>query len=245
MAYARYSSRIVLCVWTALLLILSIYLILVGQRYADLEDPREGVEGVPKQQRRAGPSVKGKKDSIKSVESIGNAAIRNELEAILSAPDPPNSRAPFDKVVALSSLLPKITNISRMSSPNPETFRDYIAPMGLPVIFTDMLEGEKLGEWTWDYVQSKWGSTVYHNTRQGNYSAKVSKTGKHSINRVTVTLEDFIDVVTGKKKPRNDEEGMYIAKKRVIPIEALEEEFYYPPFYPGAHKNCFLEPTGW
>ncbi len=91
----------------------------------------------------------------------------------------------------------------------------------------------------------KWGKTVYKNTRQGNFSTKTSSAGKHLVNRVTVTLEDFIDVVTGKKTPKKNEKGMYIAKKRVIPVEALEAEFHYPPFYPGPSKNCYLEPTGW
>lgn len=179
------------------------------------------------------------------VDKIDNSLIRQELHKILHARETPNSRAAFEKVVALSSLLPPFTNISMMKMPSPETFRNYIAPMGLPVVFTDMLEGERLGRWTWDYVRTKWGKTVYQNIRQGNFSTKTSKSGKHLINRVTVTLEDFIDVVTGKRKPEKDEMGLYIAKKRVIPVEALEAEFYYPPFYPGSHKTCYLEPTGW
>lgn len=176
------------------------------------------------------------------VDKIQNPVIRREIERTLFSL---NSRSAFEKVVALSSLLPRLTNISRMRTPSPETFRDYIAPAGLPVIFTDMFEGQKLGKWTWDYVRSKWGNMVYQNIRQGNFSTKTSKSGKHIVNRVTVTLKDFIDVVTEKRAANENEKGLYIAKKRVIPVEALEAEFYYPPFYPGAHKSCYLEPTGW
>lgn len=176
---------------------------------------------------------------------ISNSA-RSELQKIIYAhPRSADPRVAFDKVVALSSLLPKISNISRIKTPSPEVFRNDIAPAGFPVIFTDMLVGEKLGQWTWEYVRHKWGKTVYQNTRQGNYSTKTSKAGKHFVNRVTVTLEDFIDVVTGKRKAGEKEQRMYIAKKRLIPVEALEAEFYYPHFYPGAHKKCYLEPTGW
>ena len=179
------------------------------------------------------------------VDKIDNLILRQELHRILYASEKDNPRAAFDKVVALSSLLPPFKNITHMKTPFPDTFRDYIAPMGLPVIFTDMLEGEPLGRWTWEYVRLKWGKTVYENIRQGNFSTRTSKSGKHYVNRVTVTLEDFIDVVTEKRKPGKKEEGLYIAKKRVIPVEALEAEFYYPPFYPGQHKTCYLEPTGW
>ena len=183
-----------------------------------------------------------------AVENIGILAIRNEIKKNLLGPSmqkSPNPRAAFENVVTLSSLHPRITSISRMKTPTPETFRNYIAPIGLPVIFTDMLQGHKLKEWTWDYVRSKWGKTVYQNIRQGNFSTKTSKNGKHYVNRVTITLEDFIDIVTGRRKPSKEEEGMYIAKKRVIPVEALKTEFYYPPFYPGDDRKCYLEPTGW
>ena len=181
----------------------------------------------------------------KAIETINSNSIRKELKNVLSLDRASNPRADFDQVVFLSTLLPKITNISRIKTPSPEAFRNYIAPMGLPVIFTDMLEGEMLGAWTWDYVQSKWGDAVFHNTRQGNYSTKTTRLGKHFVNRVSVKLADFIDIVTGKRKPTDSEKGMYITKQRVIPVEALEAEFYYPTFYPGAHKKCYLEPTGW
>ena len=159
--------------------------------------------------------------------------------------DDKDPRAAFEHVVALSSLLPKITNISRLKTPSPEAFRGYIAPVGLPVIFTDMFDGSLLRQWSWDYVRSKWGDHVFHNTRQGNYSSKRTTSGKNSVNRVTIKLSDFIDVVTGRRKPRPSEEGLYITKQKVIPSEALETEFFYPPFYPGPHKSCYLEPTAW
>lgn len=179
-----------------------------------------------------------------SVEGIGSLGLQVELQRLLNI-DETDPRAAFDMVVALSSLLPKITNISRLKTPSPETFRNYIAAVGLPVIFTDMLEDQLLSKWTWDYVRAKWGDHVFHNTRQGNYSTRTTKSGKHFVNRVSVRLADFIDVVTGKREPSKYEEGLYITKQRVIPVEALETEFYYPPFYPGSHKNCYLEPTGW
>lgn len=181
----------------------------------------------------------------RAIETINSNSIRNELKRVLSQDESSSPRAAFDQVVVLSTLLPKITNISRMKTPSPEAFRNYIAPMGLPVIFTDMLEGEMLEAWTWDYVRSKWGDVVFHNTRQGNYSTKTTRSGKHFVNRVSVKLADFIDIVTGKRKPTDSQKGMYITKQRVIPVEALEAEFYYPTFYPGPHKKCYLEPTGW
>lgn len=178
--------------------------------------------------------------------TLHSAALRKEIEeAIFNDEHSTHSRAAFELVVKLSSLLPKVTNISRIRTPSPEAFRNYIAPVGLPVIFTDMLEGKALGEWSWEYIKSKWGETVFHNTRQGKYSTKANKYGKHYVNRVSVKLADFIDVVTGRRAPRNDEKDMYITKQRVIPPEALEAEFYYPPFYPGQHKKCYLEPTAW
>ena len=154
-------------------------------------------------------------------------------------------RAGFEQVVALSTLLPKISTISRIKTPSPETFRNYVAPVGLPVIFTDMFDGTLLRQWTWNYVRNKWGDHVFSNTRQGDYSTQKTKNGKYFVNRVSVTLRNFIDVVLGKREPTEKEKGLYITKQRVIPREALEKEFYYPPFYPGPHKNCYLEPTGW
>ena len=181
-----------------------------------------------------------------AADSIESSVISADIKKALHNGDhSKSSRSAFELVIALSSLLPKISNITRMKTPSPEAFRKFVAPMGLPVIFTDMLKSQMLGEWSWEYVRSKWGETVFHNTRQGNYSTKTSKAGKHLVNRVSVKLADFIDVVTGKRKANKNERGMYITKQKVIPDKALEAEFYYPPFYPGAHKKCFLEPTGW
>lgn len=177
--------------------------------------------------------------------NICSQTIRDEIRRAFSRGNTSNPRVAFERVVLVSSLLPKISNISRIKTPSPEAFRNYMAPIGLPVIFTDMLEGEKLADWTWEYVRSKWGHIVYHNTRQGEYSGKVSKLGKHYVNRVSVRLSDFIDIVTNRRRPEKSEEGMYITKQRVIPVEALEQEFTYPKFYPGVNKKCYLEPTGW
>ena len=175
---------------------------------------------------------------------VGNVGLQVELKKVLSV-NQSSPRAAFETVVALSSLLPRIKNISRIKTPTPEAFRSYIAPVGLPVIFTDMLEGTRLADWSWDMLRTKYGNQVFHNTRQGNYSTKKTSYGKQVIGRTSVTLADFIDVATGKRQPKKGEQGLYITKQRVIPKEALEEEFYYPPFYPGSHKQCYLEPTAW
>ena len=171
--------------------------------------------------------------------------IASMVESLLRKADESGPRAAFEQVVALSTFLPKITNISRFKTPSAETFRNYIAPAGLPVIFTDMFDGSLLRQWTWDYVKGKWGEQVFHNTRQGNYSTKKATSGKYFVNRVSVTLGDFIDVVTGKRAPRKHEKGLYITKQKIIPTGALEAEFFYPPFYPGPHTYCYLEPTAW
>ena len=184
---------------------------------------------------RSGGIVRAESDVIRSWRELSQLPSVNKSD----------SRAAFEQVVALSSLQPKISNISRITTPSPEAFRNYIAPVGLPVVLTGMFNGQLLGRWDWDYVRSKWGEHVFHNTRQGGYSSKTTKAGKHYVNRVSVKLSDFIDIVTGKKSPGKNEEGLYITKQKVIPEEALEREFYYPPFYPGHHKNCYLEPTGW
>ena len=175
---------------------------------------------------------------------VGNVGMQVELKRVLAV-NQSSPRAAFETVVALSSLLPRIRNISRIKTPTPEAFRSYIAPVGLPVIFTDMLEETRLADWTWDMVRTKYGHQVFHNTRQGNYSTKKTSYGKQVIGRTSVSLADFIDVATGKRKPKKGEQGLYITKQRVIPKDALEEEFYYPPFYPGSHKQCYLEPTAW
>ena len=264
---------VILCVWVAIITLLPLYLLFTGYfsaakkaeyvRDPAMGEPRKYGAGVDTlQMMKRGvhaaedPSLahlEGEGDDAmaafgghQAVKTIGSVALRKELEeAIFNDEHSAHSRAAFELVVALSSLLPKVTNISRIRTPSPEAFRNYIAPVGLPVVFTDMLEGKALGKWTWDYIKSKWGDTVFRNTRQGKYSFKTNKYGKHYVNRVSVKLADFVDIVTGRRAPSKDEKDMYITKQRVIPPEALEAEFYYPPFYPGQHKKCYLEPTGW
>ena len=254
----------VLCAWLTMLTLIPLYLLSTG-RYASVNEDKlvqvsqQSSWGgtVDSELKRFKRGVHAIDDSFQeelftedisasvNVGLINSKVIQNEIRRVFSEDKSSSPRAAFEQVVTLSSLLPKITNISRIKTPSPEAFRNYIAPMGLPVIFTDMLEGQKLGKWSWEYVRSKWGHVVYHNTRQGDYSTKTTKQGKHFINRVSVKLSDFIDIVTGKRSAEKSEEGMYITKQRVIPVEALEEEFSYPPFYPGSHKRCYLEPTGW
>lgn len=156
-----------------------------------------------------------------------------------------NDRTDFEDVKLLSSLLPHIKNITRMPTPTPHTFLNYIAPVGLPVIFTDMLVGTKLAHWSWDMVKENWGDTIFGNTRQGNLSSKTNKHGKQYVNRVSVRLSEFVDVVTGKKDPGEKEKLLYITKQRVLPPQSIREYFVYPPFYPGNNEKCYLEPTGW
>ena len=262
---------VILCAWVSIITLLPLYLLFTGyfsvaknDEYIRARDPdhwskETGVDvlqklkrGVHAVENKLPAPLEGIEDdafggrNYPGARTLGSAALRKEIEeAIFNDEHSTHSRAAFDLVVKLSSLLPKITNISRIKTPSPEAFRNYIAPVGLPVIFTDMLEGKALGEWTWDYIKSKWGDTVFHNTRQGKYSTKTNKYGKHYVNRVSVKLADFINVVTGRRAPRKDEKDMYITKQRVIPPEALEAEFYYPTFYPGQHKKCYLEPTAW
>lgn len=257
------SFQGILCVWLTILTLIPLYLLFSGRytltrrqnQSSSVELTRRG--GPPDELSRfkrgvhvAGDSKDTKQESssfgvITKADSADSKIIQREIKKAFITGNTSNPRAAFEHVVLLSSLLPKITNISRINTPSPEAFRNYIAPMGMPVIFTDMLKGEKLSQWTWEYIRSKWGHVVYHNTRQGEYSTKVSKLGKHYVNRVSVQLADFIDIVTGKKRAGKSEEGMYITKQRVIPVEALEQEFTYPKFYPGTHKKCYLEPTGW
>ena len=171
--------------------------------------------------------------------NINHATVIKELSR------PNIKRNSLKHVILLSHLLPPIENISRITTPSRETFLNYIAPVGLPVIFSDMLLGTKLEGWSWEMVKQRWGDHIFHNTRQGNYSNKVNKFGKHHIKRVSIRLSRFVDLVTGVSQPNEHEKSLYITKQKVLPPQALDEEFYYPPFYPGNHQRCFLEPTGW
>ena len=262
----------ILCVWVSIITLLPLYLLFTGYfstitnyQSQTIKFDRDGVVGGPwldgavQMLKRGVHSSddsplegEGREDAdvlghaaIKTA-AWSNSALSRELkEAIFNDEQSTHPRAAFDLVVVLSSLLPKVRNISRISTPSSEAFRNYIAPVGLPVIFTDMLEGTKLSSWSWDYVKSKWGETVFRNTRQGKYLSKTNKYGKHYVNRVSVKLSDFIDIVTGKRASSKEEKEMYITKQRVIPSEALEAEFHYPPFYPGSNQRCYLEPSGW
>ena len=269
MAQQFSKSLLMTCAWVAIAVVImsSVSLILVVQNMASKYDlysrqlnrARGHLQerGVPSQGQREEQILKSVKSySLKKirpswenvtgpVKKIQSHMIRRELVRVLFGPESKSTRSAFDKVVTLSSLLPPLRNISRISTPSPEAFRDYIAQVGLPVILTDMLDGQRLGDWTWEYVRARWGNIEYKNTRQGNLTTKTSKNGKHIVNRVTITLNDFIDVVTGKRQPSPNEQGLYIAKKRLIPVHELENEFYYPPFYPGNHQSCYLEPSSW
>ena len=229
---------VVLMVWLGILTLLAINLTLrLTSTRSSYSDRRSAADGQPSD---PPPAVRAAKRKLERSEHIASL-----VKTLLNSTENHDQRAGFEQVVALSSLLPRLTNISRLATPTPEAFRNYIARVGLPVIFTDMLEDSRLRQWSWDYVRGKWGHHVFHNTRQGNYSAKKSASGKYSVNRVSVTLGDFIDVVTGRREPRGFEVGLYITKQKIIPPEDLETEFVYPPFYPGPHKSCFLEPTAW
>lgn len=171
---------------------------------------------------------------------------REMLSRTLNAPHRKNSRVDFHHVILLSNFLPRITNITRISTPSNEMFLKIIAPYGLPVIFTDMLVGTPLEKWSWNTIKNRWGGHMFHNTRQGFYSTRANKLGKHYVNRVSVHLSDFVDIVTGVREPTELEKGLYITKQKLLPPNALDGEFYYPPFYSSRkHRECFLEPTGW
>lgn len=240
---ARRVLVTVLGVWLTVLTIIAVHLLVSRTKVSVNQEPElrhrqagndgdmgySRVDAPPKAERR-----------LEKPENIASM-----VNTLLHKTDESDPRAAFERVIALSTLLPKITNISRLKTPSPTAFRNYIAPVGLPVIFTDMLDGSRLQQWSWDYIKDKWGHHVFRNTRQGNYSSKKSSSGKYYVNRVTVTLADFINVVTGKREPMKSEKDLYITKQSIIPTEELETEFLYPPFYPGGHKNCYLEPTAW
>ena len=230
-----------LVVWLSLLTLLALDLSL--RRSATRSGEEDGRQ---QQQEQLDRELRLRDTPLELEKSLGKSYhLAPVVKALLNGSESGDQRAGFEQVVALSSLLPRLTDVPRLKTPSPEGFRGYIASVGLPVVFTDMLEGSRLREWSWDYVRAKWGHQVFHNTRQGNYSSKKSTSGKYSVNRVSVTLADFIDVATGRRAPKKSEVGLYITKQRVIPPEDLEIEFSYPPFYPGPHKTCYLEPTAW
>lgn len=240
MPRSRSLINTALVLWLLLVIALLAYLLLSG-RYTVLanSDDRNLINAASETLRTSGRAANRRGDEALTLGEIG---IQAKLRRILQEG---GRRSDFELVVILSELLPPIQNVSKMPTPSREVFLDYIAPIGLPVVFTGMLAGTKLDNWSWQMVRERWGEHVYRNIRQGNFSTKVNKFGKHLVNRINVKLKDFIDVVTGARKGGEKEQGLYIAKKALFPQAELEEEFYYPPFYPGDHKSCFLEPTGW
>ena len=230
----------VLVLWLLVVMTILVYMLL-SRRYTALEnsDDRSLINAASETQRRSGRAGSRQGDHTPT---RGETGIQAELQNILQKG---GKRTDFELVVLLSALLPPIQNVSKMPTPSSEVFLNYIAPTGLPVVFTDMLVGTKLENWSWQMVRDRWGEQVYRNIRQGNFSTKVNRSGKHLVNRVNVKLKDFIDIVTGARKSGEKEQGLYIAKKALFPQAELEREFYYPPFYLGDHKDCFLEPSGW
>ena len=258
MRYGEMTRRVVVVAWLGILTLLAVHLLTRKVTYSDAgntedngadfrarkrtpDTPTNLHERVDTEPAEREPAEE--EDGLRNLERYDGIA--SLVADMLRNVDGNDKRVGFDQVVALSSLLPKITNISRIRTPSPETFRSYIAPVGLPVVLTDMFDESQLRQWNWDYLKKRWGNHVFHNTRQGNYSSQKTSAGKYFVNRVSVTLGHFIDVVTGKREPAESEKGLYITKQKVIPPEALETEFYYPSFYPGPHKTCYLEPTAW
>ena len=150
----------------------------------------------------------------------------------------------LDTLLRASALLPRIKLIVRMKTPNPEVFRNYIAPVGLPVVFTDMIRHSVLKKWNWGYIRSKYGQLQFGDVRQGNYTDEKSSSGKKHINRVKMSIKDFVDIITGLREAREGEELVYFAKKGLISAQEFGQEIGYPPFY-GDPENCFLTPSVW
>lgn len=238
--FSNYKSSltvIIASIWLGLLTVLWLYFFFVAKP-TQLQQVRRHVStgSSPEEDEETGLATSQKYHRL--LLNAGQEAIAKILQ---SSP----RRHSLDHVIFLSNLLPPIINVTRMTTPSSDTFLQYIAPVGLPVIFTDMLTDTKLNNWSWDMIKQRWGHHIFHNTRQGNYSTKVNKAGKHHINRVSVKLSRFVDLVTGTVEPDEQEKGLYITKQKILPPDALDEEFYYPPFYPGNHHRCYLEPTGW
>ena len=150
----------------------------------------------------------------------------------------------LDTLQRASALLPRIKLIARMQTPSPEVFSNYIAPVGLPVVFTDMISQGVLSKWSWEYIRSKYGHLQFGDVRQGNYTDEKSASGKKHINRVKMSIKDFVDIVTGLREAREQEELVYFAKKGLISAQEFDQEIGYPPFY-GDAENCFLTPSVW
>ena len=155
-----------------------------------------------------------------------------------------SSDVSLDVLLRASALLPRITQVVRMPTPHTEVFSNYIAPVGLPVIFTDLVSKDVMYKWNWEYIGAKYGHLQFGNVRQGNYTDMESKSGKKTINRVKMTVRDFTDIVTGRREAKENEELVYFAKKGLVTGKEFGKEFGYPPFY-GNIDQCFLPPSIW
>ena len=155
-----------------------------------------------------------------------------------------NSADSLDTLLRASALLPRIKLITRMQTPSPEVFSNYIAPVGLPVVFTDMISKDVLSRWNWEHIRSKYGHLQFGDVRQGNYTDEKTASGKKHINRVKMSIKDFVDIISGLREAREEEELVYFAKKGLISTQEFRQEIGYPPFY-GDAENCFLTPSVW
>lgn len=184
------------------------------------------------------PALDLRRMEYRSWETKARAALRDGSQK--------DARKMFKLIQAFGSFLPRIQEITRMPTPSVDVFRKYIAPAGLPVVFTDMYKNHPLRQWNWSALKKKYGHLQYQDVRQGALQNDSSLYGKKMVNRVNVKLSDFIDLVTGQRKATGSkEEGLYIAKKQLLPKSVLQKEFPFPPFYSGAMENCFTEPSSW
>lgn len=105
-------------------------------------------------------------------------AFDSEARRMLQDIDPHSARAEFHTVAALSSLLPPLREVPRTKTPPAEDFIEHVASVGFPIILTDMIEGTRLRRWSWKYLRARFGDTVFHNTRQGEYFDTANRLGK-------------------------------------------------------------------
>lgn len=150
----------------------------------------------------------------------------------------------LDNLQRASSLLPRIKQVVRMKTPPPDLFSSYIAPVGLPVVFTDMISQEVLDKWDWEYISAKYGHLKFADVRQGEYKDETNKSGKKIVNRISMSIKDFVDITTKKREAFEEEELVYFAKKGLLTQEEFGKEIGYPPFY-GNPEACFLPPSVW
>lgn len=150
----------------------------------------------------------------------------------------------IDYVRRASTLLPRIKRVVKIDNPTSEMFRDYIAPVGVPVVMRGLITKMVLTKWTWGYIKTKYGHIKFDGVRQGEYTGEKTKTGKNIVKRVSITLRDFVDVIINARESKEQEKQLYIAKKDLITSEDFAKEFNYPPFFSSAEK-CFLPPSIW